>query len=378
MNNILVNILVIHLICIMPLIIIGLFNVVLTTKSKLSIDDFNNLSKDKSLVSILIPARNEALRITPLLESLIKQEKSTTKFEILILDDNSTDNTVTIAKDILSKYHIPYSIITGNSLPNNWLGKPYACKQLADAAQGSILLYLDADVILESDFLIRILNYRFKNGCDFISCFPRQICDTWLEKLVVPIFDLVLYTILPISLIKFFKSEICAAANGQCILIDKALYNRFGGHSAVKNEIIEDIALARVAKKNGAISAIIPGKGLISCRMYTSATEVIQGFGKNAFAVSSGSILGFLLICIIFTFIFLTPFLILPFNFFAIYGCLFLVILRMIFAIRFGHPMITSVLFHPLCIIASLGIALYSMYWHLTGVPVWKGRKLKI
>ncbi len=260
------------------------------------------------LVSVLVPARNEALRITPCLQSLMAQDYP--DYEVLVLDDHSEDATaeVVLSLGFTREKTGGRRLLEGRSLPEGWTGKSWACHQLAAAGRGKYLLFTDADTIHEPAALGAFVGHALETDAALLSAWPRQITGTWSERAVIPLVYVLLLGALPHYLLRRLQRrpeyargasrrtlETLGAANGQYILFRRDAYESVGGHAAVRDHLVEDVALGRlVAARTGEGMRLIncDGSGLVHCRMYTSFPEVWEGFTKNlraAFAESSFS-----------------------------------------------------------------------------------------
>ena len=322
------------------------------------------------LVSILIPARNEERNIEKCLASLLKQDYP--KFEIIILDDESSDNTAGIIKRIAADYSKVH-LVEGKPLPPGWIGKNWACHQLSKIANGEIYIFSDADNRYAEKAVTLTVARMQKYNLDLLSAFPQQFTVTFMEKLIVPVVDMFIYSALVLWLTYYSKFPSLAAANGQWIAFQATSYKKLGGHSAVKHKIVEDVELSRLAKRNHMKIMTCAGTNIISGRMYQSAKEVWQGYAKNLFGLLSsrtilffGIILGFLLIFIVPYFLLLSKVL-LPLALLAVIQN---ILLRAILALGFKHPFFTSTFFHPFSIVLIIIIALDSFYKHFRYPPL--------
>lgn len=279
-----------------------------------SADPGKNLNKK---ISVCIPARNEENNIATLLQSLIDQKYD--NFEIHVLDDHSEDRTADVVKTYIRKSPDQITLHSGQSKPDDWLGKPWACSQLADYATGEIILFLDADTALQDKTLQRIANSFQKYNLDMCTVWPRQILGTALENMILPLIYYALVTLLPAIYVyrdpKWLPSPLknkmrpaFAAANGQCIAISGEAYKLAGGHKAVKNEIVEDVELAKIVKSIGLTLRMFNGVDSVSCRMYRSAGEMFSGLRKNFLAGFNYSLLKFTLAALIHIIVFILPF----------------------------------------------------------------------
>ena len=254
----------------------------------------NGISDLKLQISILIPARNEENTIQKCLTSVVNQQY--TNFEIIVLDDNSSDETPTILKRIKDENPgINLKLIKGKPKPDHWLGKNWACHQLSENASGQILIFIDADTQLEPSFIESTNTAISENNLDALTVWPHQKLGTFWEKVVIPQMYFVIYTLLPIkytysdpkwmpkALIPNFRASF-AAACGQCMIFTRSAYTAVGGHESVKNQVVEDVQLARRVRALNLRFRMFHGNDTFSCRMYESEPEILQGFRKNFLA----------------------------------------------------------------------------------------------
>ncbi|MCC8132542.1 MAG: glycosyltransferase [Tannerellaceae bacterium] len=235
-----------------------------------------------SSLSVLIPARNEEQNIEGLLQDLTQLKDPTT--EIIVYNDQSTDRTAAIVK---SYPHI--RLIEGNEPDKGWLGKNYACHQLALAAKGKHLLFLDADVRINGPAIRHLLCYLEQEKLRLLSLFPRQILTDTGSRFTVPLMNWILLSILPLPLIPNTTIPSLAAANGQCMLFKAETYYQLLPHRKFRNNPVEDIAIIRYYKSGHQKTATLTGEKEVSCRMYRNWKEAIQGFAKNIFAFFGNS-----------------------------------------------------------------------------------------
>jgi glycosyltransferase involved in cell wall biosynthesis len=232
-------------------------------------------------VSILIPARNEEANIRGVTASALGS--GDVDLEVLVLDDHSTDRTATIVESI-ARNDSRLRLLRGTSLPPGWAGKMFACQQLAEAARGDWLLFLDADVRITTDAARRVVDYaRTAPGQPaLISGVPRQITGSFLERLLVPLIDFVLLAYLPLWVMRRNPSPSLAAAVGQFVLVDRKRYLDCGGHGAIRTTFHDGIYLPRLFRQKGILTDLVDITGLASCRMYQGARQTWNGFLKNA------------------------------------------------------------------------------------------------
>ena len=240
-------------------------------------------------VSVLIPARNEEENLLSTLESLLGLDYP--NLEVIVLDDNSSDGTYRIARDFASTDD-RFEIVRGRPLPEGWLGKNWACNQLAHAASGEYLLFIDADVTLETGAIEAGLVEMEAHSLSLLSVFPDQIMVSQGEKLVVPVMHYLLLSLLPLKMVTASKNPAFAAANGQYMLFRAADYYQNPWHERVKTEIVEDIEIMKQVKKSGLKGRVLLGNRLVKCRMYHNFDQGWKGFSKNLLAGFNHSIIG--------------------------------------------------------------------------------------
>jgi glycosyltransferase involved in cell wall biosynthesis len=333
-------------------------------------------------ISILIPARNEAATLPQLLQSLRNQ--SYQNYELLILDDHSTDNTRRIAEAFAADDE-RCRIISGEPLPEGWLGKNWACHQLAGQANGDFFMFLDADVSVHSHLINSALSLAKAQKLTLLSVFPDQIMLTWGEKLIVPIMHLLLLSLLPLHWVKNLRFPGFAAANGQMMFFNAADYLRHGFHQQVRHLIAEDIRIMYHVKKAGLQGSVLLANRLIMCRMYTNLQEGIRGFSKNFVAGFGNSIIGSLffagLISVGYISLFTEEFQEFSGTFIDL-PALLPAALCLIFSIRLmishmsHQPGWQNLYLHPWQMLVLTAIIFQSIFQKITHTNQWKGRRI--
>jgi glycosyltransferase involved in cell wall biosynthesis len=230
-------------------------------------------------MSILIPARNEARGIAEAVESVLANRYPS--FEVVVMDDNSEDETASIVRRIANDDE-RVRLETAPPLPAGWCGKQHACHALSRVARHPLLVFIDADVRLAPDALGRFAAFLDSSGADLASGVPRQITDTWLEKLVVPLIHFVLLGFLPIFAMRRFAGTGFAAGCGQLFVARREAYERVGGHARIRSSRHDGITLPRAFRERGFRTDLFDATRLATCRMYRGAREVWCGFAKNA------------------------------------------------------------------------------------------------
>jgi hypothetical protein len=225
-------------------------------------------------VAILLPLRDEADRVEPCLTALLGQVG-----QIHVLDDGSTDDTADLVRKIGGdRVHLH----TGAPLPPGWLGKPHACRQLADlAGDADVLVFVDADVVLGEGAVASAVALMRKAEVTLLSPYPRI---AGAGRLVQPLLQWSWLTFLPLRAMERSPRPSLAAAGGQWLVVDRAGYEKAGGHAAVRTEILEDIGLARAVKRSGGRIALADGSRFATCTMYRSWPELTAGYTKSLWA----------------------------------------------------------------------------------------------
>jgi len=345
---------------------VTLFNFISNPKLTRSPKSFNDL------VSILIPARNEAENILNLLKSIKAQDYQ--NIEVIILDDQSEDNTFSICDDF-SKVDSRFSVIKGEDLKKGWLGKNFACHQLAKEAKGKYLLFLYADEEVK-DGLINSSIYRMQIGkLSLLSLFTNQITITVGEQTIIPLMHYLLLNLLPLRLVKLSQNPAFSAASGQFMLFDAEKYHQFHWHQLVKNQVVEDVEIMKQVKTQGLKGEALLANGFIYCRMYKSYQEGLQGFSKNLLAGFGGSIIGLLFYLFL---VLVGPIFILFYlNFQLFYFAIILIVFsRIMISFLSGQNVLLNLLFHILQMGNLLIIAVLSIKKSLNKSLIWKGRTI--
>ncbi|MFH6786586.1 MULTISPECIES: glycosyltransferase [Methylobacterium] len=231
------------------------------------------------LVSILIPARNEAANIGPTLAAALAG--TGIPIEVIVADDHSTDGTAAVVAEIAARdAHL--RLIPVPPLPPGWTGKNHACHVLGQAATGRHLLFIDADVRLAPHAAAALAGAAEAAGAALVSGVPRQVTGTWGERLTVPMINFLLLGYLPIPLMRRLADPALGAACGQLVLVEAEAYRRVGGHGAIRESLHDGVRLPRVFRRAGLHTDLVAAADLATCRMYTDFRQSWAGFSKNA------------------------------------------------------------------------------------------------
>jgi glycosyltransferase involved in cell wall biosynthesis len=335
-------------------------------------------------ISVLIPARNEERGIVACVESLL--ESTGVELEVIVLDDHSTDRTASLVREIAAR-DSRVRLVPSIDLPAGWCGKQHACFQLAMQAKYERLSFLDADVRLTPDALLRMSGFLDQSGAALVSGFPRQETETLLEQLIIPLIHWLLLGFLPIDPMRRLTAPGLGAGCGQWFFTTATSYWKVGGHGhdLVRASLHDGIKLPRAYRTCGLMTDICDATPIAVCRMYRSASQVWNGFAKNAreglaapkmilfwtFILAAGQILPFWLLGNI------RELLMFPWQVAVLVVTLGNVwLIRLDAASRFRQPWLGAIL-HPLGILLLLGIQWYATARVFLGRPVgWKGRDL--
>ncbi len=333
-------------------------------------------------VSVLIPARNEEQSIGEAVESVLAQVG--VRLEVVVLDDQSEDRTAEIV-DSLAKRDPRVRLVSAPTLPHGWCGKQHACWLLAQQARYPILAFIDADVRLRPNALLRAGALLQNNRIDLLSGVPFQETRSLLEMLLIPLVHFILLGFLPIRRMRKSVSPIYSAGCGQLFLTTSASYNRAGGHAAIRETLHDGLRLPRAYRMAGLRTDLFDATDLARCRMYRSSADLWIGLLKNAreglatrvmivpatLMLAGGQILPFVLQ----THIFFRP------NSWPIEARWLVAaavvsawLPRILAAARFGQSL-TGALLHPISVLLFLAIQWQAFLRDAMGRPVsWKGR----
>ena len=213
---------------------------------------------------------------------------------MLIYDDQSTDETYPLCASFAAENKL-FNVIKGGELPAGWLGKNHACHQLAKQAKGDYLLFLDADEVIANGLINGAVHRMKTYQLSLLSLFSNQVMQTTGEKTTVPLLHYLLLNLLPLRLVFLVKSAAFATACGQFMLFDAYSYRKNNWHGQVMDKIVEDAAIMKLVKSAGYNGEVLLANGMLTCRMYKSYRDAINGFSKNAFAAFDYNIAGLFL-----------------------------------------------------------------------------------
>lgn len=236
-------------------------------------------SSPSPLVSIILPVRNQAKTVMDCARSLIGLRYPNK--EIIIVDGASTDGT----RDQIHQFKNDVTILEEEPLPQGWVGKNWACNQGYLKAKGDLLLFTDGDSVHGTDSLTRAVGFLQSERADMVTLAPGTILRSFWEKVLQPPIFLLIMILVGGKLVNNDNRE-NAIGNGQYMLFRREAYEKIGGHSAVRDKIVEDYNLARLLKKSGMRLRFVTAADALGVRMYQSLGEIWRGWRKNFYTVS--------------------------------------------------------------------------------------------
>jgi glycosyltransferase involved in cell wall biosynthesis len=230
-------------------------------------------------LTIIVPARNEEDCLASCLQSLVSQSEELFKlgsdWELIVVDDQSTDRTAEIARSFSG-----VTVLQADKLEPGWTGKNNAVWTAARRARGRWLLFTDADTIHEQGNLHRAMHEAEKHKAGLLSYSPRQIVSGLWQRSLMPLVFCELALAYRPALVSDPNTRI-AAANGQFLLVAREAYRRIGGHASVAEKVLEDVELAFLAKRRKVGLRFRYAADAVSTRMYRSTSAMIEGWTKN-------------------------------------------------------------------------------------------------
>ncbi|HYP28147.1 MAG TPA: glycosyltransferase family 2 protein [Blastocatellia bacterium] len=243
---------------------------------------------DAPLVSVLVPARNEAGRIlAESVRSMLAQDYP--RFEVIAVDDRSSDSTLEILREI-AREDARLTVIRGEPLPAGWIGKPWAMEQARRASGGEWLLATDADMTFDASALRLAMNLALSEGYDALTLAPNITSSSFWGRLVMPIAGWLILLLYPVWKVNDPRSDVALGIGG-FLLMRRAAHDHVGGYEAIRADVTDDLSTARLLKRAGFRLHLAAAPDLISTPMYSNLRELFEGFGKNAFVGSGGSAL---------------------------------------------------------------------------------------
>jgi hypothetical protein len=359
-----------------------------------------------SPVSVLIPARNEEENLGATLQAVL--ESRGCRFEVVVLDDHSTDRTAQIVRELADRDQ-RVRLASAPPLPPGWCGKQHACQVLSKLGRHPLLVFIDADVRLEPDALARMASVvepppaGFPTGREHSSGWrfplprmetvapalasgvPRQELGTFSERLLIPLIHFILLGFLPMHAMRRTRWPAMSAGCGQLFIARRDAYERCGGHAVLRDSLHDGIRLPRAFRKAGFATDLFDATDLAACRMYRTNADAWRGLGKNATEglaapgtivpmtglLLGGQVLPFVLLA-------LAPALS-PQGLALAAAAIAAAYIPRLIAVRLFRQPLGSALLHPVGVLALLVIQWHAFIRCFAGRPaVWKGRSYPV
>ena len=312
-------------------------------------------------VDVLIPMRNEEENVEGCLKSVLNSELLDVS-KVFVLDDGSSDSTA----ELIGQFKVDK--LSGTQPPTGWLGKVWACHNLAQAGSGKYLVFVDADVRLHPYAIASSITKMNKFNWDFISPYPRQISGSFLEKLIQPLLQWSWLASVPLRVAEKFPNRSMTIANGQFFIVKRSAYNTSGGHAAIPDEVLDDLELARLLISKGFKGGVADGSAVASCRMYKSNSQLIDGYTKSLWKAFGGQF-GTLLAIFLLYFTGISPYLGIGAP------ATFIFLSRLLAAIKTRSNPAYAFL-HPISILILLYLIVLSSIRKSRGTLQWRGRAI--
>jgi chlorobactene glucosyltransferase len=335
------------------------------------------------VVSVLIPARNEQENIGKCLRALMAQDHEA--LEILVLDDKSTDRTSEIIL-FLAGEDVRIRIVPGKELPRGWVGKNWACHQLAAEAVGDFLLFVDADTILAPGTISAALHESITREVDLLTVMPRRTAGCITERLLFPFMDWASFAWMPMKTAHATSNPHLSATFGQFILFERNAYRVIGGHEAIYDNLFDDFELGRLTKTKGLKWMLFDGANWVHVLAYKGNADAFKAVSRSVFPaiyyrVSVLTVLsivvmglGFLPPVTLLVSVFSHP--VEPrFLLAATVSIVLVAVPWLILSRKFKHSTLLVPLY-PLSMGLMLAVGFHSMVTHGLGLTTWKGRRV--
>lgn len=236
-------------------------------------------------VALLVPMRDEARRLSSVLPGLFHSGAPV----VVFVDDESTDESVQVVLEAVPQAprDVAVTVVRGASRPAGWVGKTWACAQLAECTDAEVLVFCDADVLLAPGAVHLILQEMDRQEADVLSVFCRQRAGGWGERLLVPLINDVVLCFLPFPLLRA-PAPAAATASGALLAFRRSAYEQLGGHARVRSQVVEDLALARLTRRAGLRLGLALGGCAAQVRMYDGYPSVVAGLGRGLLPAVGG------------------------------------------------------------------------------------------
>jgi glycosyltransferase involved in cell wall biosynthesis len=255
-------------------------------------------------VSVLIPTRNEAKNIGACLRGALTQDHP--KYEVIVVDDSSTDATVQIAQNVAANTQ-RLRVFRGRPVAPHWFGKTYAQYQAAQVSRGQYLLFMDADVVLDRKALSYLVTAAKKTGAGILSILPLQVKQGFWEGLLGPFKYFHLFLFFPAYAMDWPWEAMAAYANGQCMLVERETYRKIGGHSGASETLREGGDMARLLKRKGGKICLLSGAGIARARLYGGPPDLWEGFTRFLYSMAHRTVALAMLMILIYAMLFVLP-----------------------------------------------------------------------
>ncbi len=339
------------------------------------------VSPTPSMVSIILPVRNQAETVAQCLNSLVNLEYPSK--EVIVVEGHSDDGTQARLRQFSGRVHV----IEEQSLPVGWVGKNWACHLGYKESKGELLLFTDGDSVHSTDSLARTVGLLESTAADMVTLAPGAILRTFWEKVLQPPIFLLIMLFVGGKWVNDDRRR-NALGNGQYMLFRRSAYEKVGGHLAVRDRIVEDYSLARLLKSQGLKLRMVTARDALGVRMYSGLGEVWRGWRKNFYTVSdSHKLARAILRLLLLSSVLVLPFVVLayglfllptnPFNLHLFAGAFMAGLLWLGVLIFYRAISISRLygLLFPLAIMVYIGIGLDSTLRGALGLGFsWKGR----
>jgi len=372
----------------LPGILIIFFILALLVIAVINMSYLRNLRDYKKInlyprISALVPARNEEGKIGACVNSLLAQDYP--DFQVIVLNDNSTDHTGEIL-DAIALNDSRLKVINGRLLPAGWLGKHWACHQLYMEADGELLIFTDSDTVHSPDTLRCTAAAIQNENADMISIIPRHNLRTWAEKLIMPFFALGVFAIIPLPSSLRPKRFKVLSSSGKLMAFRRKSYEICGGFESIRQNVMDDLELPQRVISCGMRYRLLNGTDNVSCRMYHSFKEVHEGLTKNMFASYGYNIALITFTWLWISFAFWEPVLVITAYRIPDYpptlsiglAAISIIATLLLWGIYYKHfkfPLY-MIFFYPVSVALMAAISVSSMVLTLSGHAVWKDRKM--
>lgn len=332
----------------------------------------NNSKEVDSTITVLLPVRNEAENIVRILREL-ESQVNLPLLSILVIDDNSEDETFQLAQNLVSSR---VSVIQAPALADGWIGKVAALQagyRHVEAEMPQVVISIDADVHFEPDAISKAVNTLLDSRLDFISPYPRQIAETWGERLIQPLLQWSWMSTVLLRGAEKIPMTSTVICNGQFLVMRGDALKTIGGFESVARKVLDDIELGRSFVAAGYKGSVVSGSEISSTRMYKGFNEIRSGYGKSLH-LAFGSILGSLIAAFFIGTTALLPlFSAIAGNLLGLAALLAIIGTRIVSAAASGTR-VRDAFLHPVS--AVLFIYLLYFSWRNRGKTQWKGRTL--